>query len=167
MRRYASPACKVDGFGLVCTIVSMTGSLASTFVDDLLNRAYAEGASDVHFLTQTDGTLVVRLRVEGVLLEVSPPDVAPRAVLEDLLARCPNLSSADFNTNQDDAFTFTAHDAPRRVRLAMLRGVGEVPGPLVMLRLASSAAAIEQMSIDEVAGELAANGISFDPISAR
>lgn len=105
------------------------------FVDNLLARAVADGASDLHFLSQADGTLLVRFRVDGVMRRQQVPlRRREKEILGALLAKCgDNIDATDRTRPQDGTFSFIAPGGRRiDARLGMLP---QAHGPTIVVRL--------------------------------
>ena len=110
--------------------------IAVRVLDQLLDRAVNDGASDIHIepfqaRNGEDSVLRVRLRIDGVLHKVGIDAVTPRA----LAARCKiiaDLDTAERRRPQDGRFRAQVADRPLDVR------VSTVPTPFgekVVLRL--------------------------------
>lgn len=105
------------------------------YLDNLLERAVAEGASDIHFLSQADGTLLVRFRVDGSMRRQAVPlRRREREILGTLLAKCGDtIDASDRTRPQDGTFSFTTAGGRRiDVRLGMLP---QAHGPTVVVRI--------------------------------
>lgn len=104
------------------------------WLDNLFARAVAENASDVHFLSQEDGSLLVRFRIDGVLRpQIMPLKGREGEVIGSLLTRCPTIDPSDRTRPQDGSFSFRAAEGRQiDTRLAMLP---QVHGPIVVVRL--------------------------------
>lgn len=114
--------------------IQVNDSPVVAWIDNLLARASAENASDVHFMTNADGSLLVRFRIDGHL-RVQPMPLRGREgeVVGTLLSRCPTIDPSDKTRPQDGAFSFSAVGGRQiDTRLAMLP---QVHGPLVVIRL--------------------------------
>jgi type IV pilus assembly protein PilB len=108
------------------------------WVDRLLSRAVAEQASDLHFRYLTDGRLMVRVRVDGVLRQLRYPDALEGRepeVVGSILARCATIDPANIREPQDGMFSFNAGGRQIDVRVAM---IPQVAGPNLTLRLLDS-----------------------------
>lgn len=105
------------------------------FVDNLFARAIAEGASDVHFLSQADGSLLVRFRIDSQMhRQAVPLRKREKEIIGTLLAKCgDNIDSSDRTRPQDGSFSFLAPGGRRiDARLGMLP---QAHGPTVVVRL--------------------------------
>lgn len=114
---------------------AVTSNPVVEYVDNLLARAVAEGASDVHFLSQADGSLLVRFRVDGQLRRQAVPlRRREREIIGTLLAKCgDNIDSSDRKRPQDGTFSFIAPGGRRiDARLGMLP---QAHGPTIVIRL--------------------------------
>lgn len=106
------------------------------WVDNLLARAVADEASDVHFLFNADGTLLVRFRVDGMLRRIPVPLRGRELeIVGTLLSKCPTIDSSDRTRPQDGTFSFVAAGRAVDSRVAMLP---QVYGPTVVVRLLDS-----------------------------
>lgn len=105
------------------------------FVDNLLSRAISEGASDVHFLTQADNSLLIRFRVDGHMRRQSMPlRGREREVIGTILSKCgDNLDASDRTRPQDGTFSFTAPTG--RTIDARLGMLPQAHGPTIVIRL--------------------------------
>jgi type II secretory ATPase GspE/PulE/Tfp pilus assembly ATPase PilB-like protein len=104
------------------------------WVDNLLARAAAEGASDVPFLFNSDGSLLVRFRVDGMMRRQTVPlRRREREIVGSLLAKCPNIDASDRTRPQDGTFSFPAAGGRQiDTRLGMLP---QAYGPTIVVRL--------------------------------
>lgn len=109
-------------------------SPAVEWVDATLQRAAAEGASDIHFNFDLQGRMKLRMRIDGMLREFPVPlkTREQTEVVPSILARCATVDSSNLRLPADGTFTFT--NAGRRidVRVAMLP---QLNGPTLVLRL--------------------------------
>lgn len=105
------------------------------YVDNLLSRAVSEGASDVHFLTQADSSLLIRFRVDGHMRRQSMPlRGREREVIGTILAKCgDNLDASDRTRPQDGTFSFVAPSG--RTIDARLGMLPQSHGPTIVIRL--------------------------------
>ena len=113
---------------------SVSDSPVVAWVDNLLARAAAEGASDVHFQFQADGTLLVRFRVDGVLRR-QPVQMRHREkeIVGTLLSKCETIDASDRTRAQDGTFSFSAIGG--RTIDARLGMLPQAHGPTVVCRL--------------------------------
>lgn len=114
---------------------AVTNNPVVEFVDNLFARAVAEGASDVHFLTQADGSLLVRFRVDGTMRRQAVPlRRREREIIGTVLAKCgDNIDASDRTRPQDGTFSFIAPGGRRiDARLGMLP---QAHGPTIVVRL--------------------------------
>jgi type II secretory ATPase GspE/PulE/Tfp pilus assembly ATPase PilB-like protein len=108
------------------------------WLDLVLERAVAEGASDVHFMYQSDRTLLLRFRVDGVLrTQRVPSQIRPVEVIGSIVSRCPTMDAANMVEPQDGTFSFEAAGRTIDARVALLP---QTYGPTVVLRLLDSMA---------------------------
>lgn len=105
------------------------------YVDNLLARAVTEGASDVHFLSQADGSLLVRYRIDSQMhRQAVPLRRREKEIIGTLLAKCgDNIDASDRTRPQDGTFNFLAPGGRRiDARLGMLP---QAHGPTIVVRL--------------------------------
>lgn len=89
------------------------------FVSLLLMQAVRDRASDIHFEPE-EKAVRVRLRVDGVLQEVTPP---PRALYPAIVTRIKILGGMDITEHRlplDGRFKFTVHDRVIDIRVSSL-----------------------------------------------
>ncbi len=101
------------------------------FVNLLLMQAVRDRASDVHFEPH-ETEIKVRLRIDGVLHEVTPP---PKALYSGVVTRIKILSNMDISERRlplDGRFKFGVHGRVIDVRVSSLP---EVFGEKIVLRL--------------------------------
>lgn len=111
----------------------VTASPVIDWVDQLLARAAAENASDVHFLFEADGSLLVRFRVDGTMRVQPGLRKREREIVGTLLAKCANIDASDRTRPQDGTFSFKAIGGRQiDARLGMLP---QAYGPTVVVRL--------------------------------
>lgn len=116
----------------------VTRSPVQEWLDMVLERAVAEGASDVHFMHQSDRTLLLRFRVDGVLrTQRVPTQIRPIEVIGSIVTRCSTMDAANYLEPQDGTFSFNAAGRSIDARVALLP---QTYGPTVVLRLLDSMA---------------------------
>ena len=111
------------------------------FVNLLLLQAVRDRASDIHFEPH-EKEIAVRLRVDGVLQEVTPP---PKALYAGVVTRIKILSTMDIAERrlpQDGRFKFTVHGRIMDVRVSSLPVVN---GEKLVLRLLDREALLVDM----------------------
>jgi type IV pilus assembly protein PilB len=104
--------------------------------DSLLDSAVAQGASDIHLELQADDSLMVRMRVDGILRQVP---VAMRGREMEVMGMVMNraqMDAANYFEPQDGQFSFNSSNRAIDVRTAM---VPQVTGPSIVMRLLDSA----------------------------
>jgi type IV pilus assembly protein PilB len=92
---------------------------AIKFVNDIISRALAHRASDIHFLPQ-DGRLVVRVRIDGVTREISE---VPTSMQASILARLKVMGGLDIAQRrmpQDGRIGIRVGGQPMDLRIAVL-----------------------------------------------
>ena len=103
------------------------------FVDYLFQRAVADGASDIHLRFLHDGTLMVRLRVDGVLRQIPFPLKGREVeVTAALMAKCPTMDSSNVREPQDGTFSLTVSGRSVDARVGMLP---QISGPNLTVRI--------------------------------
>jgi len=108
------------------------------FLDKVLIRAVSEGASDIHFMFQSDRGLLLRFRVDGVLrMQRVPAQMRPIEVIGSIVSRCPTMDAANYREPQDGTFSFDAAGRGVDARVALLP---QTYGPTVVIRLLDSTA---------------------------
>jgi type IV pilus assembly protein PilB len=113
-------------------------SPVQAWLDDQLERAVAEGASDIHFLFQSDKTLLMRFRIDGVLrTQRVPSQYRPIEVIGSIMSRCPGMDPSNQIEPQDGNFSFEAAGRSVDSRVAMLP---QIHGPTIVIRLLDSLA---------------------------
>lgn len=106
------------------------------WLDMVFERAVAEAASDVHFMIQADGTLLLRLRIDGILRQQRvPPQIRPIEAIGSVVTRCSTMDSANYREPQDGTFSFDAAGRTVDARVALLP---QSYGPTVVVRLLDS-----------------------------
>ena len=105
------------------------------WVDQLMARAAAENASDVHLRFNLNQTLNVRFRVNGDLY-AQPLPAALRSrgneIVGTLLAKCETIDPADRRMPQDGKFSFYSGDRTLDARVSL---IPMATGPSVVARV--------------------------------
>lgn len=104
--------------------------------DTFLDSAVAQGASDIHFEIQADDSLLVRLRVDGILRQAAAPARGREMEVMGMVMNRAQMDAANYFEPQDGQFSFTAANRGIDVRVAMLP---QVNGPSIVMRLLDSA----------------------------
>jgi type II secretory ATPase GspE/PulE/Tfp pilus assembly ATPase PilB-like protein len=104
--------------------------------DNFLDSAVAQGASDIHFEIQADDSLMVRLRVDGILRQSAGPARGREMEVMGMVMTRAQMDAANYFEPQDGQFSFTAANRAIDVRVAMLP---QVNGPSIVMRLLDSA----------------------------
>lgn len=104
--------------------------------DSLLDASVAQGASDIHLELQSDETLMVRIRVDGILRQVPVALRGREMEVMGMVMNRASMDAANYFEPQDGQFSFTASQRTIDVRAAMLP---QVTGPGIVLRLLDSA----------------------------
>jgi len=104
------------------------------WVNSTLNRAVVDGASDLHFKFEADGSLLVRFRVDGALRRQNVPLRGREAqIIGTLLSKCPTIDVVDKLRPQDGTFSFSSASGRRiDARVGMLP---QAHGVTVVIRL--------------------------------
>ncbi len=89
-------------------------------VDEIINKAIGDGASDIHFESQCDDSLIIRYRIDGVLHEAwHVPPVNRHGVLARLKMLA-DLNVADSSIPQDGRIRWTCGEKNFDLRVSML-----------------------------------------------
>jgi len=104
--------------------------------DSLLDSAVAQGASDIHLELQADETIMVRLRVDGMLRQVPVSMRGREMEVMGMVMNRAMMDAANYFEPQDGQFSFTAANRTIDVRVAM---IPQVTGPSIVMRLLDSA----------------------------
>ena len=107
-----------------------------SWVDSVLERGVAQGASDIHFEFNMNGTMLLRFRIDGMLREQPSPLRGREGEVIGILMNRAGMDSANQRDPQDGSFSFTASARKIDVRVAMLP---QKNGPSMVLRLLDSA----------------------------
>lgn len=122
--------------GGLSQFLSGSGNPVVDWVNNLLSRASAENASDVHFIFQADKSILVRFRVDGTLRRMPVPRELRRReseIVGTLMSKCPTVDPSNTRIPQDGTFSFVVAGNRRMdARLAMLP---QLHGPTVVVRL--------------------------------
>lgn len=117
--------------------IATPSSPTQDWLDNILQRAVAEGASDIHFMFQADESLLTRFRIDGILRsQTVPPQLRPVEIVGSLVSRCPTMDAANYREPQDGTFSFPASSRSIDARVALLP---QSYGPTVVVRLLDSA----------------------------
>lgn len=111
------------------------GNVVPEYIDYLLQRAVGEGASDIHMRFMYDGTLMVRLRVDGVLRQIPfPPSLKGREseVAASMMAKTTTMDSSNTREPQDGTFSFPVAGRTVDARVGMLP---QIAGPNITVRI--------------------------------
>src|SRR5207249_2636980 len=84
---------------------------ATDLVDNLIDRAIARRASDIHFQPSTDG-LLVRFRIDGLLQHATTISVSERASVLSRIKIMANLDIAEHRLPQDAPTHIVTNDDP-------------------------------------------------------
>jgi len=103
--------------------------------DTFLDSSVAQGASDIHFEVQADDSLMVRLRVDGILRQASSPVRGREMEVMGMVMNRAQMDAANYFEPQDGQFSFTTAGRPVDVRVAMLP---QVNGPSIVMRILDS-----------------------------
>jgi len=100
-------------------------------VDNLLNEAIRQNASDIH-IEPGENQLRIRMRVDGVLREVSAPPLGLHRALVSRIKIISRLDISKTRSPQDGAYAFKSADADVMVRVSILPSVY---GEAVVMRI--------------------------------
>jgi type IV pilus assembly protein PilB len=92
---------------------------AIKLVNDLLSRAIADGASDIHFEPQAD-EILVRARVDGVMRRIGSVPRAQRAAVTSRLKVMGALDISERRAPQDGRVSIRVGGTPADLRIAVL-----------------------------------------------
>ncbi|MCX5715208.1 MAG: GspE/PulE family protein [Candidatus Omnitrophica bacterium] len=98
----------------------------------LLIQAIKFNASDVHIEPQSKDKMSLRLRIDGVLKEISPPDSKIFNAFISRIKIMSNLDIAERRLPQDGRFSFTTEDSTLDVRVSV---IPTIQGESIVLRL--------------------------------
>lgn len=122
------------------------------FVNLMLMQAVRDRASDIHF-EPGEHSVTVRIRVDGLLREVTPP---PKALYRAITTRIKILSNMDITERRlplDGRFKFKVHDRTIDVRVSSLP---EAHGEKLVLRILDRQALLVDMK-----------DVGFDPVMLK
>lgn len=122
------------------------------FVNLMLMQAVRDRASDIHF-EPGEHSVTVRIRVDGLLREVTPP---PKALYRAVTTRIKILSNMDITERRlplDGRFKFKVHDRTIDVRVSSLP---EAHGEKLVLRILDRQALLVDMK-----------DVGFDPVMLK
>jgi type IV pilus assembly protein PilB len=100
-------------------------------VNLLLRQAVKVNASDIHIEPQ-EKAMRLRLRIDGVLKEISPPEAGLYSAFISRIKIMANLDIAEKRIPQDGRFTFNAEDEVLDVRVSV---IPTIQGESIVLRL--------------------------------
>lgn len=109
---------------------------AVALCDQVLKTGLIRGASDIHFNVNRDGSVQVRMRIDGVLTDDPPMSAALRSPVFNRLKVLGGLDIAEKRASQDGSFSFDPGSALPRTEVR----VATIParhGERVTLRLLS------------------------------
>ena len=112
-----------------------SGNVVPEFIEYLLQRAVGEGASDIHMRFMYDSTLMLRLRVDGVLRQIPfPPSLKGREseVAAAMMAKTTTMDSSNTREPQDGTFSFPVAGRSVDARVGMLP---QIAGPNITVRI--------------------------------
>ena len=92
------------------------------FVDELLTKAVAQGASDIH-LESTEAGLRIRFRLDGVLYDQEMLDSSLMAQVISRLKVLANINSAEKRIPQDGKFLISSAEQGIDVRVSTFPSV--------------------------------------------
>jgi type IV pilus assembly protein PilB len=115
---------------------ALPASPLQAWVDSVLDNAVAQNASDVHFEFNSDGSILLRFRIDGILrVQVPPPRGRELDVVGILMVRA-DMDSSDKRQPQDGTFSFKSVNRQIDIRAAMLP---QENGTSIVLRILDSA----------------------------
>jgi len=125
---------------------------ATDLVDNLIDRAIARRASDIHFQPSTDG-LLVRFRIDGLLQHATTISVSERAAVLSRIKIMANLDIAEHRLPQDGRIHLVRGNRALDVRAS---SVPSLHGEKLVLRL---------LDLDGVSIPLPSCGLSADHLA--
>src|SRR5438874_5663906 len=125
---------------------------ATDLVDNLIDRAIARRASDIHFQPSTDG-LLVRFRIDGLLQHATTISVSERAAVLSRIKIMANLDIAEHRLPQDGRIHLVRGSRALDVRAS---SVPSLHGEKLVLRL---------LDLDGVSIPLPSCGLSADHLA--
>jgi type IV pilus assembly protein PilB len=107
-----------------------------TWLDNVLGRAVAEGASDIHMSLREDASLKLEFRIDGILRHIDAP-TGGRAVeiIASVMSKTDTMDQSNMRIPQDGTFSFEAAGRSIDARVAILP---ESNGPYMVIRLLDS-----------------------------
>ena len=116
--------------------VVTTNSPMQDWMEATLAKAVTEGASDVHFMINPDGSLLLRLRIDGILVKQSvPAALKPMEAIGAVVSRCSTMDAANYKEPQDGTFSFNVTGRAVDARVALMP---QLHGPTLVIRLLDS-----------------------------
>jgi type IV pilus assembly protein PilB len=116
--------------------VVTTNSPMQDWVEATLAKAVSEGASDVHFMMNPDGSLLLRLRIDGILVQQTVPGgLKPMEAIGAVVSRCSTMDAANYKEPQDGTFSFNVTGRAVDARVALMP---QLHGPTLVIRLLDS-----------------------------
>ena len=100
-------------------------------VEDLINEAVRQGASDIH-IEPGDRELRIRIRVDGVMREIAAPPLGLHRALVSRIKVISKLDISKTRTPQDGAYHHKSNDIEVVIRISILPSVF---GEAVVMRL--------------------------------
>jgi len=125
-----------------------TSLLPVELVDQILLRADAENASDVHLVPYEDG-LLVRLRIDGVVRDERTVPAAQTAAVLARVKIIAKLDIAEQRKPQDGRFTITLGGRDLDIRVAILPSVQGEGAVLRMLSSDPSAPTLTELGLEK------------------
>lgn len=116
--------------------VVTTNSPMQDWMEATLAKAVTEGASDVHFMINPDGSLLLRLRIDGILVKQTvPAALKPMEAIGAVVSRCSTMDAANYKEPQDGTFSFNVTGRAVDARVALMP---QLHGPTLVIRLLDS-----------------------------
>ncbi len=103
--------------------------------DSVLDACVAQGVSDIHFEQNGDGTMLARLRIDGVLRLLPTALRGRENEVFGIIMNRANMDAANYLVPQDGQFSFVSAARNIDVRVAMAPTVN---GPKIVMRLLDS-----------------------------
>jgi type II secretory ATPase GspE/PulE/Tfp pilus assembly ATPase PilB-like protein len=117
-------------------------------VDDLINEAVRQGASDIH-IEPGERELRIRIRVDGVLREVAAPPLGLHRALVSRFKIISNLDISKTRTPQDGAYHHRNGETEVMLRISVLPSVFGEAVVMRILRNASESITLPELGLTE------------------
>jgi len=116
-------------------------------VDDMINEAVRQGASDIH-IEPGDLELRIRIRVDGVLREVAAPPLGLHRALVSRIKVIARLDIAQNRAPQDGAFHYRSGEVDVVIRVSVLPSVFGEAVVMRILRNESESISLQDLGME-------------------